>query len=1254
MLITLWILLISEKALSQRYLVHTYTESDGLANSRVYDMVQDSLKQIWFATRNGISVYDGFKWVSYSVSDGLSGPAYLKIDIDERGFIWVMPEITPLRILYFNGKNWNPLNFSKPLPIVHFPRAFEVSCFNGKRYIAVGTRQSGLYIYSSKEWKNISTDTGLLCTKVNGIDSWNGYFVVATDKGISIIKDFKVDNSLNEKIGFPSLKILGVTIENKNVYSFDELKIWLVGEYWIGYIEKDEFILVSDKIKTYTDDFYHSVQVLPDNRNGVYHGNEKYLAYYDFNKKDQIPLGRVNGLIGMGATSMLVDHERNLWVSSLRGVSKISSMRFANYTKDHGLLEDEVSAVLEYEPGKFVFGHFAGVTFFDGKHFKCLKFDYDTTLTESMKRVLDIAKDADQNLWIAFSNYGLVKITRDHKIIYFNKTWSLDKSVNSVVVDKKNNVWLSCSNTFGLFKENEARFIPYKKLANTIIRKIFFGSDDTIYLASNRKGIYRYRNKEWKRYFHPTNRDANNVFYILTDLDKRILIGTLDGLYTISGDQFQPYDLGGKTITSPVYSLVKDRKNRLWIGTNNGVYRWDGANLVHYTMRQGLAGQECNRSACILDSKGRIWIGTDRGVSCYQDEFDLYDGDIPRPEVEILSIETGDGKKLNPFNVNELNYDENHLIFNFRTISYIDEKEIYFRTKLAGFDSKWSPEYQSFDRKIRYTNLPPGTYTFKIQARNALGIWSNVVSTSAIVIAKPFWKKWWLYVLGILLLLLMVFSLFFNISQKRYTHKLEKKVEERTAQLFESEKQYRTTIDSIRDGIYVIDSEFRIILLNKKLLRWMNYLGLNNDVIGKSIFDVFPFLSSEEKKEYRQVFETGKFINTEMRIDFKDEEYILEVRKTPVFEGEKVIRVVSILHDVTKSKKAEQELAKAQALLLAAIEQTPAGIIIVYAHDKKIRIANSAALAIRGRSKKPLTNIPLELHSENWQIYRLDGTLYDWQEFPLTQAVLNGKRTSNETVIIRRDNGEKRWVYINAAPVLDDKGNIIAGVVVFPDITELKIAEEKIKSSLQEKEILLKEVHHRVKNNLQVISSLLHLQSKYIKDRKAFEMFQDSQDRIRSMALVHEKLYRSGDFVRVDFAEYLKSLANNLYRAHSIDPDRIKLSLNISDISMSVDFAIPCGLIINELISNSLKYGFPPSYNQGGEIRIDLTSSHDNVVDMVVSDNGVGLPSGIDIRKTNTLGLKLVTTLVDNQLEGNIELKREKGTSFHIRFNLQD
>jgi two-component sensor histidine kinase len=221
---------------------------------------------------------------------------------------------------------------------------------------------------------------------------------------------------------------------------------------------------------------------------------------------------------------------------------------------------------------------------------------------------------------------------------------------------------------------------------------------------------------------------------------------------------------------------------------------------------------------------------------------------------------------------------------------------------------------------------------------------------------------------------------------------------------------------------------------------------------------------------------------------------------------------------------------------------------------------------------------------------------------------------------------------------------------VFEDVTNQKQAAQRLSASLNQKEVLLREVYHRVKNNLQVISSLLNLQSVSIRDPETLGLFRDTQDRVRSMALVHEKLYRANDLCKIDFADYAQQLVAMLARSYQTQGCRVNLRFNLQKISLNLDTSIPCGLILNELVSNALKYAFKGM--PGGEppeLRVKLEMAGPGTYLLVVADNGVGLPAEVDVFNTATLGLQVVTMLTE-QLSGTIEVDRSHGASFKLIF----
>ncbi|MFQ6115775.1 MAG: sensor histidine kinase, partial [bacterium] len=303
--------------------------------------------------------------------------------------------------------------------------------------------------------------------------------------------------------------------------------------------------------------------------------------------------------------------------------------------------------------------------------------------------------------------------------------------------------------------------------------------------------------------------------------------------------------------------------------------------------------------------------------------------------------------------------------------------------------------------------------------------------------------------------------------------------------------------------------------------------------------------------------------------------------------------------------------------------------IITYVNDRMCKMLGYSKSELIGR---PGTSFIRDYNNERGQ------NLLDLRKKGINQPY--------ELELERKD-GTKIAVLVSPKALFDADGNYAGTFAVCTDITERKRAEEKMKAALKEKEVLLREIHHRVKNNLQIIDSLFDLQTEQIRDGEVIELFRRSQHRLKTIALIHEQLYQSKDLAKINFSEYIQSLIENLFQLYKINSDVSPIRTNVEEVTLSIDSAIPCGLIINELVSNALKYAFPE--DKVGEIKIELRIVDADKLSLVVSDNGVGLPEGLDFRNTKSLGLQLVCILTD-QLDGSIELDRKRGTTFKITF----
>ena len=444
-------------------------------------------------------------------------------------------------------------------------------------------------------------------------------------------------------------------------------------------------------------------------------------------------------------------------------------------------------------------------------------------------------------------------------------------------------------------------------------------------------------------------------------------------------------------------------------------------------------------------------------------------------------------------------------------------------------------------------------------------------------------------------------------------------------ELEDSHKFLETVIENIPDTISLKDSEHRLTLVNHA---YCNRAGVTKEeVIGKTVL--------WENDEV--LFQTGAGLGTSERTytDIEGKRHYISVKKAPLIdEGGKITHVLTLSRDITVQKHAEKLLRTADEDWRNSFDSLD-DVMLIIDRDYNIENINARGLKLLGKRSEDV------IGQKCYKV--ISGAQGPAEDCPCKKSLETKKVESTD----RYEEQFGKFFSIKTAPIFNEKGEIEKFIDLRRDITERKRVEEQVKASLNEKEVLLKEIHHRVKNNMQIITSLLSLQSRYVRDTHDLDIFRDSQNRVKSMALIHEELYKSKDLARIDFAEYVQSLATHLFSLYSVNTAVIKLTMDVQDVLLDINTAIPCGLIVNELISNSLKYAFPDG--EGGEILIKLSERTGGNLTLIVSDNGIGLHKDLDFRDTKSLGLQLVNTLVE-QLEGTIDLDRTEGTAFTIVF----
>jgi PAS domain S-box-containing protein len=509
---------------------------------------------------------------------------------------------------------------------------------------------------------------------------------------------------------------------------------------------------------------------------------------------------------------------------------------------------------------------------------------------------------------------------------------------------------------------------------------------------------------------------------------------------------------------------------------------------------------------------------------------------------------------------------------------------------------------------------------------------------------------------------------------------LEKTVVERTSDLQEANEALRANITELKrveNALQESDERYRRTLtaVNDGLWDWhipsgkAFFSGLYYAILGykdgefPATYDSWRFLVHPEdidrvESELRKSVETASSFAIDLRMRKKTGHWLWVSTRGKMIEVDtngKALRMVGILSDIAERRRVEESLARSRAELRAIYDHAPVKMCVVDA-NRRILYSNSAFTAFTGI----LENLLKGGHACG--VFGCINALDDPRGCGFGTNCVNcalrlamedtlktgtGHRNIEHQTILVRD-GERRKVVLLGATALipaDGQNHLL---LCLHDITERKRAEDAVQASLCEKESLLKEIHHRVKNNLQIVSSLLRLQSGQIDHPIVKAALKDMQNRVQSMALIHEHLYQSDNLAQIDMAAYLKSLCPKLVRAMASHPGAIQLHLDMIPALLQIDQAIPCGLLVNELVSNALKHAFPEG--RTGEVRVELQPVEGaHQLRLRVADNGIGLPADFDIERLSSLGLHLASDLA-RQLRGKLEIGSGPGATFDVVF----
>lgn len=956
---------------------------------------------------------------------------------------------------------------------------------------------------------------------------------------------------------------------------------------------------------------------------------------YKHNPKDPHSISSNNIL------SIYEDKSGTLWIGTLDGLNKYNreSDNFTVIKKVSDRLNpDSLNSVVCIEEdfnGNLWLGTWNGLTCMrkDGKVIKQLYAQPSNYKNFDYRIISYLFEDNSKNLWIGFNSRGLAKYDQKTGIIKYYKPIADDPNtisdgyVNVIYQDNSNNIWIGTKNglnKYNLEQDNFIRILNDPNKSYTIIDNnilsitqdktglIWIGTAGGISKFYLPKNLFHYFDEKF-----PISKRINSIFI---DRKENIWIGSFYGLDKIIKDENRVMHFrhlpGNKNSLSDnfVMSVYEDRYGIIWIGTNHsGLNRYDpktGEFKVYtYDINDTTSISNNGITSICEDHKGNLWFGTWWGLNRFDRKTEKF--------YRYLS------DKSNP---NSLPYD---LIW----VVMEDSKGMIWIGTDGGGASMFNPKTNKF------TNFSRDTSSAYVISENRVLAISE--SRDGVI--------WFGTTDGL--------SCFDSKTNKVKIYRMKDGLPSNLINgIIEDNK-----------GYLWISSDKGLTKFDRKTGTFYNYtkrtglqeLEFNQNTVVKSKDGILFFACRNGlmffnpdsiKEEYLSapvVFTDLKLFNVSVPIS-KQKDSILkksitQIKSVSIPHGYDVITIDFALLDFFNVKK-NKYLYKLEGFDIdwnnvgsrnsATYTNLPPGeyTFIVRAYNSDgIRNTKEASLRII---------ILPAFYQTTWFKVILAVSL-----ILITVLIINIR-----TRQIKKLNRILENRVAERTKDLDDTIQKLSQEVI-----ERKKAEEKVSASLQEKEILLREIHHRVKNNLQVISSLLYLQSLNLKDEEAINSFRDSQDRIKCMALIHEKLYRSKDLAGINFGDYIKSLIDELKKSFKKEDKEIQTIVDANGINLSLDTALSCGLIVNELVTNALKYAFPSHLLEQSisdneykiEVKVDRVDS--TKYSLIISDNGVGLPESIDIENSESLGLKLVYSMV-NQLNGSIEINTERGTRYKIIF----
>ncbi len=893
---------------AQDLLITDYSAHRELPPYAYYDAIQNSAGELLLGSDFGLIRYDAEQFSRVTGKFQINHSIF-QFQKDTSNNIWVLPYSAEYPIYIIHSDTLLSI-----VPIADNHRISQLRGMtlyydSGNPLPIVLDSKSRIFRFNGESWHQVRSSQNNLTIK--SMAQLNDTIYTATSDGVYILDNdsLKSADRINKLLPSHSLHA---------IYLDKDSNIWLLADKWLGFLHNGVFKEATSDftlVKYRYNETEYRISKISD---CIIFGSRNSLFQYNNKTRETESISTKSGSELMGITSIFVDYENNIWLTSLRGVFKIQQTPFRNFSSANGLKYNEVTSIETAGENRIAVAQVGNLAIYNTSNDQITNHIFSSESEDliTFSRIWDMHYDSNNSLWLVDYANGIGEF--DGANISWHNFNGIEDFV-SITQDIDKNYWF-CT-TSSVYRLNDGILISEELPDSLLPRKLFPRRAGGIYIASTQHGLYTYHNGELKNYVAETPK-ANNIYSVCENKKYGVLIGTKTGLYRLDSNKIVKHSLDKLSIDNPIYFIKNGKAGEVWFGTNNGVYKLENKHIHHFILSDGLSGMECNRDAGYLDSSGRFWIGTNGGLSIYNDIYDQNNFIKPKGKIEFL--QTGSDTIFHPLKSIKIPYSQRNIFIKLSAFSYIDEHNNKFHVLLRQEAGSIIDSFTTSKPGLRFPSLAPGNYVFEMRVENDKGTLSEETYSALLSIGNPFYGQTWFYIILIIITsgITVVFQKYY--SQKKQSEVLEELVKKRTEELQKeihqksqyenalrsSEVRYKNLFQNSAFGIYQSTMEGKIVLCNQAFQEMVGAKGaedLHNLDIEKTFY-------MENRRDFiNQIQKKGIVVGLEKTYRTLDNRIIWVRESARIFinqNGEKIIE--GAIEDITANKNAQHEMLLAK------------------------------------------------------------------------------------------------------------------------------------------------------------------------------------------------------------------------------------------------------------------------------------------------------------------------------------------------------